>query len=63
LSNNVFSPGRRYRQYITPEQRQKMIKDYIRARAAYRRSLEEGRRDHQELVRLGLIRADSKSEQ
>jgi hypothetical protein len=62
LSNNLFSRAPRYRQYITPEQRRKLIKDYIRARDAYRRGLEEARRDHEELVRLGLIPADSKSE-
>jgi hypothetical protein len=59
LSNSVFSPHGRFHQYLTPEQRRKLIRDYIRARDAYRRAIEEGRRDHQELVRLGLIPADS----
>jgi hypothetical protein len=36
----------------------KLIKDYIRARDAHRRAIEEGRRDHEELIRLSLIPAD-----
>ena len=40
-----------------PEQRSKLIRDYVRARDAYRRALEEGRRDREELIRLGLIAA------
>jgi hypothetical protein len=58
LPNNVFSAQRRPRQYLTPEQRSKLIRDYIRARDAYRRALEEGPRDREELIRLGLIDAD-----
>jgi Spy/CpxP family protein refolding chaperone len=64
LSNGVFRPPPWLRRYIGPEQRRKLIKDYIRARDAYRRAIEEERRDYQELIRLGLICADpKKSEQ
>jgi Spy/CpxP family protein refolding chaperone len=58
LSSNVFSTRRRPRQYLTPEQRSKLIRDYVRARDAYRHALEEERRDREELIRLGLIDAD-----
>jgi Spy/CpxP family protein refolding chaperone len=43
---------------MTPEERKKLIDDYIRARDAYRRAVEEGRRDYEELVKAGLIDAD-----
>jgi hypothetical protein len=64
LSNGVFRPPSWLRQYISPEQRRKLIKDYIRAGDAYRRASEEGRWEGEELIRLGLIPADpKKSEQ
>ena len=64
MSDGVFRPLRRYRQNLPVEQRRKLIKDHIRARDAYRRAVEEGLRDHEELIRLGLIPADpNESEQ
>jgi hypothetical protein len=63
LSSNLFSARRRPRQYLTPEQRSKLIRDYVRARDAYRRALEEARQDREELIRLGLIADDENSEQ
>ena len=63
MSSNVFSTRRRPRQYLTPAQRSKLIRDYIRARDSYRRALEEERRDREELIKLGLIDADENSEQ
>lgn len=59
MSNNVFSTWQRSRQYLTTARRSKLINDYVRARDAYRRALEEGRRDREELTRLGLIDADN----
>jgi len=61
LPNDVFSTRRRSRQCLTYEQRSKLIRDYVRARDAYRRALEEERRDREELIRLGLIDADDKN--
>ena len=62
MSSNVFSTRWRQRQYLTPEQGSKLIRDYIRTRDAYRRTIEEERRDREELIRLGLIDADENSE-
>ena len=62
LISNVFSTRRRPRKYLTPEQRTKLIRDYVRARDAYRRALEEARQDREELIRLGLIDADENPE-
>jgi hypothetical protein len=44
---------------MTPRERKKLIDDYIRARDAYRRAVEEGRREYEELVKAGLITADA----
>ena len=57
MYNDVFRPRRGYRQYQLMS-KVKLIKDYIRARDAHRRAIEEGRRDHEELIRLSLIPAD-----
>ena len=43
---------------MSVRERQKLIKDYVRARDAYRRAVEEGQREHAELVEAGLIEAD-----
>jgi hypothetical protein len=45
-------------------EREKLIKDYIRARDNYRRAIAKERRAYEELVRQGLLPDDAgKSEQ
>jgi hypothetical protein len=39
-------------------QREKLISNYIRARDNYRRAVTEARKDYEELVERGLMRAD-----
>jgi hypothetical protein len=62
--SNVFSRPGRVGQYLSARDREKLIRDYIRARDDYRRSVIESRRAYEELVRRGLIPDDNeKSEQ
>ena len=64
MSDGAFMPRRPYRQHLTDEQQRKLIKNYIRACEAYPRAIEEGRRDHEQLIALGLVTAEpDKSEQ
>jgi hypothetical protein len=60
LSNNVFSHPRRFGQYMSQREREKLIRDYIRARDDYRKAVADARRDYEELVRLGLIPSDNR---
>jgi hypothetical protein len=49
---------------MSQRERQKLIRDYIRARDDYRKAVAEARRDYDELVRRGLLPSDDgKSEQ
>jgi len=49
---------------MSQREREKLIRDYIRARDDYRRAVAEARRDYDELVRRGLLPGDDgKSEQ
>jgi len=65
LYNNVFRSSGSPSQYISERERQKLIRDYIRARDDYRRAVADAKRDYDELVRRGLMPApdDGKSEQ
>ena len=49
---------------MSARQRDRLIRDYIRARDAYRKAVADAKRDYAELVRRGLIPDDDeKSEQ
>jgi hypothetical protein len=53
--SNVFSHSGRFGQYMSARDREKLIRDYIRAREGYRKAVIESRRAYEELVRRGLI--------
>ena len=57
VMTNVFSPGgsRRLAPFMTDPERKRLIRDYIRARDAYRRAVEECERNYDDLVRRGLV--------
>jgi hypothetical protein len=59
---NVFSLPGRFGQYMSARDREKLIRDYIRARDGYRKAVTESRRAYDELVRRGLMPDDEKSE-
>ena len=59
MSNNVFSCPGRFGQHMSACDREKLIRDYIRARDSYRRAVIESRRAYEELVRRGLIPDDN----
>jgi hypothetical protein len=64
LSYNVFRTRASHYQYLSAREREKLIRNYIRARDDYRRAVVEARRAYEELVRRGLISDDhEKSEQ
>ena len=64
MSNNVFSRPGRFGQYMSARDREKLIRDYSRARDGYRKAVIESRRAYEELVRRGLIPDDNlKTEQ
>ena len=64
MSNNVFSRHGRFGQYMSAREREKLIRDYIRARDGYRKAVTESRQPCEELVRWGLMPDDSqRSEQ
>ena len=49
---------------MSQREREKLIRDYIRAGDDYRRAVAEAQRDYEELVRRGLMPGDDgKSEQ
>jgi len=49
---------------MSAREREKLIKDYIRARDDYRKAVADAKREHEEFVRLGLLPDDKeKSEQ
>ena len=56
---NVFSGSGRFGQYMSTRDREKLIKDYIRARDEYRNAVVDARREYEELVRRGLIPDDN----
>jgi hypothetical protein len=58
--SNVFSRPGRFGQYMSARDREKLIRDYIRARDGYRKAVIESRRAYEELVRRGLIPDDDK---
>lgn len=45
---------------MSTHDREKLIRDYIRARDDYLKSVVEGRRMHEELVKRGLMPENSK---
>ena len=62
--SNVFSRPGRFGQYMSARDREKLIRDYIRARDEYRNAVVDARREYEELVRRGLMPDDNqKSEQ
>jgi hypothetical protein len=64
LSNNVFRSRASRCQYTRARERERLIRDYIRARDDYRKAVIDARRAYEELVRRGLIPGDNeKSEQ
>jgi hypothetical protein len=48
-------------QYMTTEQREKLHKDYIKARDAFHQAVEQVHRDRVRLVKAGLISADDEA--
>jgi hypothetical protein len=56
--SNVFSRPGRFGQYMSARDREKLIKDYIRARDGYRKAVIESRRAYEELVNRGLMPDD-----
>ena len=46
---------------MSARDREKLIRDYIRARDIYRKAVIESRRAYEELVRRGLIADDNES--
>jgi hypothetical protein len=59
LSKNVESRPGRFDQYMSAHDREKLIRDYIRARDGYRKAMIESRRAYEELIRRGLIPDDN----
>ena len=47
--------------YMTSEQRAKLHRDYIKARDAFHRAVEQVHRDRVRLVKAGLISADDEA--
>ena len=60
MSNVLSRPGR-FGQYMSARDREKLIRDYIRARDEYRNAVVDARREYEELVRRGLIPDDNES--
>ena len=56
--SNIFSRTSRVGQYMSARDREKLIRDYIRARDDYRQAVIESRRAYEELVRRGSIPDD-----
>jgi hypothetical protein len=56
---NVFSRPGRFGQYLSARDREKLIRDYIRARDEYRNAVVDARREYEELVKRGLIPDDN----
>jgi hypothetical protein len=61
LSNNIFRSSHPNRQYLSAREREKLIRDYLRARDDYRKAVADARRDYEELVRAGLMPGDGKN--
>ncbi len=61
MSNNIFRSSRPNRQYLSAREREKLIRDYLRARDDYRKAVADARRDYEELVRAGLMPGDDKN--
>ena len=59
--SSVFSRHGRFGQYMSGRDREKLIRDYIRARDEYRNAVVDARREYEELVRRGLIPDDNES--
>jgi hypothetical protein len=56
--SNIFSRPGRFGQYLSARDREKLIRDYIRARDGYRKAVTESRRAYEELVKRGWISGD-----
>jgi hypothetical protein len=64
LSNNIFRSRTSRNQYLSAREREKLIRDYIRARDDYRKAVADAKREYEELVRCGVIPVeDKKSDQ
>lgn len=64
MSYKVFRPRASRYQYLSVRERERLIKDYIRARDDDRKAVTDAKRDYEELVRRGLVPDDrEKSEQ
>ena len=59
--SNVFSRAGGFGQCMSARDREKLIRDYIRARDGYRKAVIESRRAYEELVRRGLIPDDNEN--
>jgi len=60
--NNVFRRRGRFYQHIGQRERERLLKDYIRARDNYWQAVAKARGDCEDLVRLG-VSGDGRSEQ
>jgi hypothetical protein len=60
LSDTVFRSRSRSGQYMSDQERKKLIRDYIWARDSYRKAVVDARRAYEELVKRGLIPDDQK---
>jgi hypothetical protein len=60
LYNNVFRSRSSRGQYMSARERDRLIRDYIRARDDYRKAVADARREYEELVRRGLIPGDTR---
>ena len=59
--SNVFSHHGRFGQYMSARDREKLIRDYIRARDEYRKAVVDAKREYEELVELGCIPGDDEN--
>ena len=61
MSRNVFrSSGRQY-QYLTTNEREKLLREYKRALDNYREVVKRARERYAEMIRLGLVQAEDKN--
>ena len=63
MSNNVFTTRGRFGQDIGQRERERLLRDYIRARDNSRQAVAKALRDYEDLVRLGVFGDNGKPEQ
>jgi hypothetical protein len=61
LLPETAAPVRSRHERLSPRERERLIRDYVRARNAYFRAVAEQRRDLDELVAAGLVSVDAGS--